>query len=290
MEPLFEPCAPELLVGELASAEPLTRFRGLDLHAIRGGDYPIAMAEIGRVREESYREVGAGRGAAVDLDAYDHGEDAYQQLLALDPSRGELVAVLRYQEGRRAVTAGEQVLRTSTLFEFSPWLREEVIPCGIELGRLAVRRSASRAKLGLFAIWQGLAQLARRSPDVRYFFGNVSVYRDYKPAARARLVSLVESLYRPPRPTFIARPGLRYRPDVTSAPPDGVEALRYIDAQVAERGERVPPMLRTYLSLGSTVCCGETVVDRDFAGALEIGIVVPLRTIDRQARERFGLP
>lgn len=295
MRPIIGPVAPALLRSELEAQPPLERWRNFEIYGVRGDECPSVMLEIGRSREQAFREVGAGRGGEVDLDELDFGPNAYGQLVVWDPVHGELVAAVRYMDGEGAARAGELPLRTSSLFEYSPAFRASVLPHAFELGRSIVCRGAKRAALGLFALWRGLASLVRARPGIRYFFGNVSIYASYEAAARARLVALVEALYAPPAPMLVARPGLRFAPspalalDASAAGHEPASRVRFLREAVGAHGERLPPILISYLGLSADVWCGETAVDADFADALEVGIIVPLDRVDAAARARFGL-
>ncbi len=294
MKPLAPAVAPTELASELSARSPLVSFRGLEVYAVLGDDCPRVMREIGRLRELGFRHAGAGRGADVDLDALDVGVQAYTQLLAYDPERRELVAMLRFQYGKHAAEHGEQILRTSSLFEYSSEMRERVLPAGVELGRSVVNRGARRVRLGLFALWQGLSALVKGDRSIAYFFGNVTLYSTFERGALERLVSLCERWYEPPETMLMARRGLRYVANVAGAdcdvtPVGPAARIAFLQRAMRERGERLPSMLQSYLSLGDDVWLGQTARDGDFGGALELGIVVPLLRLDDAVRARFGL-
>jgi len=293
MHDLIPPQERATLKQELARAQPIAFSHGLALYDLEGERFPATLREIGRLREQVFRSAGAGRGVDCDLDELDQGPLAYRQLIAWDPHNLELVALYRYQLGERATEAGDGVLRTARLFDYSPAFRKHYLPWSIELGRSVVNPHARRRRLGFHAIWRGLGALTALHPNICYFFGNVSLYQSIPKAARDTMIQFLERHYAPTMPLLIARPGLRYEaciqktaPPVASAdsPKQRIQRLRQA---IQSEGVGLPPILQAYLSLGLELWFGDTVHDADFGDALEIGIVVPLDRIDPSFRERF---
>jgi len=279
---------------ELDSLAAVTEFRGLQVFDFLADECLQTMSEIGRLREKVFRSAGAGRGESVDVDALDFGAHAYRQLVVFDPISQELVAMLRYQRGSRVDSEGDAVLRTSTLFDYSLVFRRDILPQGVELGRSVVNLEARRARVGLFALWRGLAVLATGADPFQYFFGNVSIYSDFNPSARDLMVATVEHLYAPPEPMFIAKPHLRLAPTVspvlsTASWSLAREGVAHVQEVLAPYGARMPSILQSYLSLSTEIWCGETARDADFGSAHEMAIIVPLLRLEKRARSLFGL-
>lgn len=285
------------IAAELNESSSLTSFRNLEIHAFRGDDCPLALREIGRLREAGFRSAGAGRGGAIDLDDLDNGPHSYDQLIAWDPERLEIVAMYRYQLGSRAVTLGnDDCLRTARLFDYAPAFRRDLLPTAIELGRSVVNRAAKRHHLGFFAVWAGLGALLKRHPETQYFFGNVSLYQSLNATARDLLIAYLEQVYAPPEVFLRARPEVRYQhpasglaltavdPATTDTPEHRIQHLRQL---LAVHGEPIPPIVQSYLALSNDIWCGETVHDQDFGDALEIGIIVPVANINAAVKKRF---
>lgn len=296
MKPIIAPVPRAQLAGEMARSEPLGIFRGLTIHVLVGDAFPAVMREIGRLRETAFREVGAGRDVDCDIDDLDFGPTAYRQLVVWDPREAEIVAVYRYQRGWLALGHGDEVLRTHTLFRYSPTFDAVIKPACIELGRSVVNRGARRQTLGLFAIWTGLHALLEAHPQLQYYFGNVSLYSTMDPVARDLLIAWLEHHYRPPEPVLLAHPELRHVPaagvvdriprEIGTDPRARIRALRDL---LAPYGEDVPPILQSYMGLSHEIWLGETARDADFGDALEIGLVVPVEAIRRsRALARFA--
>lgn len=280
---------------ELSQRTPIATFRGLDIHTFTGDECPATMLEIGRLREIGFRAVGAGRGEALDLDSRDFGPHSYRQLVAWDPEHGELVALYRYQFGSRAQSIGPACLRTYGLFEYSATFRQHLLPFAIELGRSVVNREAKKGSLGFFATWVGLGTLLQQHPEVAYFFGNVSLYQTLDEKGRDLLVSVMHERYAPPESMLCARKDIAYHvhshapqwPTPDTNPEQRIRALR---EWLMPYSLAIPPILQSYMSLSTEIWCGETVYDADFGGALELGIIVPVKQIDARIKNRFMHP
>ncbi|MCH8551101.1 MAG: GNAT family N-acetyltransferase [Natronospirillum sp.] len=290
MPPAFD------VAAELDRRPPLTTLRTLQIHCFFGDECPQTLLAIGRLRELGFQSAGAGRGVDIDLDRLDRGDGCYGQLLAWDPDNREIVAMYRFQLGERATTHGDAQLRTSTLFDYSDRFRAELLPYCIELGRSVVNRAARRQSMGFFAVWAGLGALLRRYTSVAYFFGNVSLYETMDLTGRDLLIAWLEKHYRPQETLLRARDGLRHVPalstsDLTAVEPGQEDTpenrIQYLRSLLAEQGEKIPPVMQSYMALSNGIWCGETVFDADFGDALEIGIIVPVATINDSIRQRF---
>ncbi len=280
---------------ELEHTSPIIVFRGLKVYLFSGENFPAALNAVGRLREEVFRMSGAGRGVEIDLDDLDFGEYAYKQLIAWDPGEKELVAVYRFQYGSRSKEAGDEYLRTSTLFEYSSEFRENMLPYAIELGRSVVNPSAKKSRFGFYALWKGLGVVFQLNPELKYFFGNVSLYKTMNTNALKLLVSYLETHYPPPVPLLKAKPNLRFHADAavpevvrTGETDTPAQRIKQLTRLMNEHGEEVPQILKSYMSLSNEIWFGETVIDRDFGDAWEIGLIVPFEHIDPKIKGTFS--
>lgn len=294
MIPVIDPVPAAALAAEFAALPLLREFRGLQLYEFAADSCPRAMREIGRLREAAYRAAGAGRNLACDIDELDTVAHGYRQIAAWDPRHQQIVAMYRYQTGSTAAGAGDSTLRTSQLFQYSPHFRRKMLPCAIELGRSVVNQQAARRVLGLFAVWCGLGAILQQHPEVSYFFGNVSLYPGMHPAAQEYLITFLEHHYAPNEPLLLARPGLRRSPAASisahSAPGDTpADRIAHLKQHLSALNEPIPPILQSYLRLGTGLWFGQTARDADFGDAHEIGIIVPLAGIEPTLKTRFGL-
>ena len=81
-------------------------------------------------------------------------------------------------------------MSTEHYFRFTDKFREEYLPYTIELGRSFVQphyqgsRSNPKGLYSLDNLWDGLGALVVNNPDMRYFFGKVTMYGSYDKEAR----------------------------------------------------------------------------------------------------------
>lgn len=279
---------PVVIQREIAQMEPLTTARGLQVYVCRGDDAPATMREIGRIRELVFRRAGAGRGQSRDLDDLDYGPNSYCQLLVWDPNRIEIVALYRFQYG----SCGINYLRTASLFDYSSHFTANYLPHSIELGRSVVNFEAHAQRFGFFALWAGLQALLSANPNIQYLFGNVSLYSDLGEPSQHVIVDFCQQLYRPHQPLIQAKPDILFRPELNqnlasmhSASPR--ERTQELQDRLAPLQQRVPKILQSYLSLGNSIWFDSAARDEDFAGAIELSIVVPLHSIDSKRTQPF---
>ena len=92
-EPLVKPVNRNILKKELTSERFLrpTRMGKNNVYVFDGVDAPNLMKEVGRLRELTFRDAGAGIGAALDPDQHDTGEHNCRKLIVWDPAEEEVV-------------------------------------------------------------------------------------------------------------------------------------------------------------------------------------------------------
>ena len=194
MEPIIAPISIDLIKAELTPGKKLrdTNKSHNEIYVVNHHDSPNIMKEIGRLREEAFRDSGGGSGLSMDIDEFDTMERPYEQLIVWDPEAEKILGGYRYILGRD-IQIDENVqplLATSHMFTFSEKFIKEYLPYTIELGRSFVAPEYQSSKAGtkaLFALdnlWDGLGALAIVHPDMKYFFGKMTMYPDYNRKAR----------------------------------------------------------------------------------------------------------
>lgn len=293
------------IARELNESTLIAHFKDLEVHLFNAGEAPSTMEEIGRIREKEFRAVGAGRGGELDLDRYDTEWPPYSQLVSWDREEGEIVAMYRAIHCGWAVRqVGLPALRTAELFHFSDRFRTEMLECSVELGRSVVDRQAKRALAGLFSVWTGLGAITREWEDIRYFFGNVSLYRTLPKGAVEALLDYLfrfhraeSGLVRARKPVVMPAGGARAgimsgdvpaRNDQPRA--DQPRALADLQEQAAREGWTVPPILLSYVKAHPGMLVFDMAEDDDFGGALEVAVAVPVAGVSARTVKRFIEP
>lgn len=188
-EPIIEPVSKELLKSELTPERQLrmTNKSNNEIYIITAHNAPNVMREIGRLREIAFREAGGGTGKPMDIDEFDTCANCYKQLIVWNPEAEEIIGGYRYLLGTdwELDENRQPKLATSHMFHFSNKFINDYMPYTIELGRSFVTleyQSTRRGAKSLFALdnlWDGLGALTVIKPNVKYFFGKMTMYPSY---------------------------------------------------------------------------------------------------------------
>ncbi len=166
---------------------------------------PTIMAEIGRLREFSFRKVGEGSGDKRDLDKYD---TYYKHLVLWDDDALEIVGSYRIGESKDIIEKETQEgLYMNELCHLTQNFLD-VADHAIELGRSFVQPKywGSRA---LDYLWQGIGAYLRAYPSVHYLYGPVSISGSYPKAAKDALVYFFRHYFQPKEKYFKSSEGCK---------------------------------------------------------------------------------
>ncbi|MCC8034542.1 MAG: GNAT family N-acetyltransferase [Rikenellaceae bacterium] len=296
MKPLIEPVSRELIEAELTPERFLrnTNNAGNMIYVVTAADSPNTMREIGRLREWAFRDAGGGTGQQVDIDELDTIENGYNQLVVWDPDEREIVGGYRYIVSRSSHTPN---LSTEHYFRFSDRFRKEILPYTIELGRSFVQphyQGTRQTRKGVYALdnlWDGLGALLVGNPDMKYFFGKVTMYGDYNRQARDILIYFLrkyfpdtENLVEPIHPIQLAIDEGKMARIFTGA--DFAEDYKILSREIRALNENVPPLINSYMSLSPTMRVFGTVCNPDFGDVEETGILITIEDIYPKKSER----
>ena len=186
---IIAPIPKDVLRSELTPERQLrmTNKSNNEIYIITAHEAPNVMREIGRLREIAFREAGGGTGKDCDIDEFDICENCYKQLIVWNPEQEEIIGGYRYILGSdwELDDQGQPILATSHMFHFSQKFLDDYMPYTIELGRSFVSLPYQSSKMGaksLFALdnlWDGLGALTVIKPNVKYFFGKMTMYPSY---------------------------------------------------------------------------------------------------------------
>jgi hypothetical protein len=300
METIIEPVDRKLLLDELTSERFVrtTNYGNNEIYVINHHNSPHLMREIGRLREVSFRAAGGGTGKACDLDEFDTDVTCYEQLLVWNPEEQEIVGGYRFILMKNALTeSGLYNVASTELFEFSPAFITNYLPYSIELGRSFVQPKFQPSldnRKGMFSLdnlWDGLGALVIDYPEIKYFFGKVTMYMDFNKQARDYILSFMNYFF-PDKEKLVwphqALPlhtnveefignlkGLEYK-----------EAHRILNQHVRDLGENIPPLVNAYMNLSATMKTFGTAPNHHFGEVEETGILVTIADIYDSKKER----
>ena len=300
MEKIIDAIPTEIIKGELQrnGLVRLTRKGENEIYIVNIHNAPNVIQEIGRLREITFRASGGGTGLALDLDEYDTGEYAYEQLIVWSPEDEEIIGGYRFAFCKDSVdNQGTIHLSTTHYFDFTERFVTEYLPYTIELGRSWVQpnfQPTVNPRKGLFAldnIWDGLGVLVREHPEIKYFFGKVTMYPNYDTASRDFLLHFMHTYF--PDHEGLMKP---FHPLVQSYDRDYVDSqlkgldfkdgFKVLNAHIREKGEFIPPLVNIYMNLSPTMKTFGTAVNPEFGGVEETGILVTIADIFPEKKER----
>ncbi len=301
MEPIIAPVSLELIKAELTPNKKLrdTNKSHNEIYVVNHHDSPNVMREIGRLREEAFRDSGGGSGLSMDIDEFDTMEHPYQQLIVWDPDAERILGGYRYILGTeiRLGDDGQPLLATSHMFHFSDKFIKEYLPYTIELGRSFVSpeyQSSKAGAKGLFALdnlWDGLGALCIVNPAMKYFFGKMTMYPEYNRQARDLIQTFLfkhfedkDKLVTPIDPLKIETP--KSYMDSILTEEEFKDDYKLLNAEVRRLGENIPPLVNSYMSLSPTMKTFGGGINHEFSEAEETCILIAFDEIHEAKKSR----
>ena len=301
MEPIIKPIDVQILKSELTPAKKLrdTNKGHNEIYILDHHDSPNVMLEIGRLREEAFRDSGGGSGLAADIDEFDTMERPYRQLIVWDPDNEKILGGYRYILGSdiKMGEDGQPLLATSHMFHFSDKFIKEYLPYTIELGRSFVSPEYQSSKAGakaLFALdnlWDGLGALCIINPTMKYFFGKMTMYPEYNRQARDLIQTFLfkhfedkDNLVTPMDPLKIETDKSYMDSILTES--GFKEDYKLLNAEVRRLGENIPPLVNSYMSLSPTMKTFGGGINHEFSEAEETCILIAFDEIHDAKKAR----
>ena len=288
---LIERCDRHAIQAELYQAELLGKTADKNtIFLFDGRDQSVVLEEIGRLRERTYRFVGAGTGQCKDLDNFDN---YYRHLILWDESACEIVGAYRLGEIWKWPHRDHRLLYSSTLFDYSEDAAE-LFTAGLELGRRFVQPEYW-GKRSLDYLWQGIGAYLARHPQLKYLFGPVSLSHNLPKKARDLLVCHYAHYY--PDPQNLANAKTPYVCDADTESKyakqdnddDSEAAFKVLKSQLAFLGIKIPTLYKQYTDVcwnGGTRFCGFN-IDENFGYCVDGLVVVDLDQVKPKKRSRY---
>ena len=301
MEDIIAPIDKEVLKSELTEDKRLrfTNKSNNEIYIVTWKNAPNVLKEIGRLREIAFRAAGGGTGKSMDLDEYDLMENPYQQLIVWDPESEEILGGYRYLLGDEVEfdAEGKPLLATAHMFNFSEKFLKDYLPTTIELGRSFVTleyQSTRAGSKGLFALdnlWDGLGALTVVMPQVKYFFGKMTMYPSYNRFGRDMILYFLkkhfndkDQLITPMQPLLIETD--KKVLEKLFCYDTFKEDYKVLNTEVRKLGYNIPPLVNAYMSLSPTMRMFGTAINDGFGDVEETGILIAVDEILEEKRVR----
>lgn len=301
MEEIIAPIDKKILKSELTEDKRLrfTNKSNNEIYVVTWKNAPNVLKEIGRLREIAFRAAGGGTGLSMDLDEYDLMEEPYQQLIVWNPDAEEILGGYRYLLGNEVKfdEHGKPILATAHMFNFSEKFLKEYLPTTIELGRSFVTleyQSTRAGSKGLFALdnlWDGLGALTVIKPNVKYFFGKMTMYPSYSRLGRDMILYFLKKHFTDKDELITPMEPLKIETD-----PDMLKKLfchdtfkedyKVLNTEVRKLGYNIPPLVNAYMSLSPTMRMFGTAINDGFGDVEETGILIAVDEILEEKRVR----
>lgn len=301
MKDLSIPIDRDLIKAELTDDKLLrtTNKAGNLIYLTTASESPNVMKEIARIRELAFRLCGAGSGKMFDMDAFDWAERPYKQLFVWDPQNEEIIGGYRLIFGNEVTINenGQPDLVTASMYKFSQKFIDEFLPYTIELGRSFVHPDYQASKMGskslysLDNLWDGLGAITVLRPDMKYFFGKVTVYPSYEEQARELIFTFLNK-YFPDEDTLVEPIDPFIRPAFAAdyaglfAGGSFKEEYKILNGKVRERGVNIPPLVNTYMGLSAKMKSFGYAVCEELGGLIEFAIMVPIYEMYEEKKAR----
>ena len=301
METIIHPINSLLIINELTSEKLLcvSQRGNNELYIVSGYNSPNVMREIGRLREIAFRSWGGGTGKSVDIDDFDLIPGLYKQLIVWDPEEKAILGGYRFAIGRQIPfdNNGAPLLASASLFNFSEEFNRNILPYTCELGRSFVRcecQSTVSGRKNLFVLdnlWDGILTLTVHYPEIKYFFGKVTMYKHYNVFARNLILYFLRKIFVFSEDLVKAKYPAPLNLDILQI--DGLfgaenfrENFKELNKEVRKLGINIPPMFNAYMNLTTQMQVFETAFNEEFGQVEETAILINIDEIAEEKKSR----
>jgi hypothetical protein len=171
------------------------------------------------------------------------------------------------------------------------------MPYTIELGRSFVSLPYQSSRMGaksLFALdnlWDGLGALTVIKPNVKYFFGKMTMYPSYIRKGRDMILYFLRKHFDDKEKLIIPMKPLKIETDEQELAKlfdkDDFNAdYRILNREIRALGYNIPPLVNAYMSLSPTMKLFGTAINYGFGDVEETGILIAVDEILEQKRVR----
>lgn len=301
MEKIIDPIDVGLIQKELNQDRFLryTNNGKNEIYIVNWRNAPNTLLEIGRLREITFRDAGGGTGKSVDLDEFDTCENPYEQLIVWNPEDKEIVGGYRFMMCNHVNfdEYNQPKLATSEIFHFSDKFIKEYLNYTIELGRSFVQPNYQPTvdfRKGMYSLdnlWDGLGAIIIDNPNLKYFFGKITMYPHFDKMARDLILFFLnkyfkddEQLVYPKEPLSIETP-ISLLQSILSAN-SYKDDYRILIQEVRKCKENIPPLVNAYMNLSATMRCFGTAINPFFGNVEETAILIAIADIYDIKKER----
>jgi len=305
VEEIIKPISKEILINELKIALFLrpTRVGNNEVYIFSSEQCPNLMQEVGRLRELTFREAGAGFGKKVDIDDYDIGEHCCKQLIVWDPIKKEIVGGYRFNlfYDLKNKNLNDTPLSNKSFYNVSNKFVSDYIPYLVELSRAFIqpmfqpRYAGRRAAFSLDNIWDGLGALVIKYPFLKYYFGRFTFFSNYNATVRDSIFYFFQKhlkgdtfLLQAKSPLSLDTPISYIKKKINMS--DIKEDYKSLQLIAKEHNAVIPPLMKSYYNASSSLKVFDPVFDSYFGSSYAAAIIVTIKDIYPSYVKRYIKP
>ena len=118
-------------------------------------------------------------------------------------------------------------------------------------------------------------------PDMKYFFGKVTMYTHYDQNARNMILHFFGKYFSDPDRLVWPKKPMPYSPDIDYlnelfGDKSYEEAYKILSQEVRKYGENIPPLINAYMNLSPSMLTFGTVISDEFGDVEETGILLKM--------------
>ena len=301
VDSIIAPVHKSLLKMELTEARFLrsTNKGHNEIYIVDAHNSPNVMWEIGRLREIAFRTSGGGTGKSADIDEFDTMEEPCQQLIVWNPEAEEIIGGYRFLlgENMKMDKNGVPRIAMSHMFGYSQEFLKEKLPYTLELGRSFVSVEYQSTKAGVKALyaldnlWDGLGALMVVYPNLKYFFGKMTMYPSYPHECRNMILYFLDKYFHdndrlvyPLHPLDARIDEDKMRHIFTGS--TFREDYKILNSHIRSHGINIPPLVNSYMNLSPKMLVLGTAINDEFGDVEETGIFFAISDIYEDKKMR----
>ncbi|MBQ4413726.1 MAG: hemolysin, partial [Prevotella sp.] len=152
-------------------------------------------------------------------------------------------------------------------------------------------RMGAKSLFALDNLWDGLGALTVIKPNVKYFFGKMTMYPSYIRKGRDMILYFLKKHFDDKDKLIIPMKPLELETD-----PKELESLfggtsfkddyRVLNGEIRKLGYNIPPLVNAYMSLSPTMKLFGTAINYGFGDVEETGILIAVDEILEEKRVR----
>ncbi|MBE7640847.1 GNAT family N-acetyltransferase [Salegentibacter sp. BLCTC] len=219
---------------------------------------PHVVAELGRLREITFRAIGEGTNNATDLDKFD---EYYYHLFLWDNEAKKIAGAYRMGMGSEIyANHGINGFYLQELFKFEPELHK-MMSKSIEMGRAFIVKEYQQKPMPLFLLWKGIVHCTLRFPEHKYLIGGVSISNKFSNFSKSLMIEFMKSHYYDPYIAQFIKPKKEFKVKLKDADKDIIFDASKADLnkfdkiidEIEPENMRLPVLIKKYIKQNAKV-------------------------------------